>query len=190
MNLRALRDDSVPTNEGNAIRSWGEDYPREEQNDSGALPSGVKEVSPDDTMEQPEAPRHLRRSTGPRKRVALHADSVRDALEERYREQGQWDDLVDLYMGRIEVVDAPQKVELYKRLGEVLWQELGDATAARLAYVEALSIDPTDDEAASHAQDIAVSRDGGWSALVDAIEDKIDTAEASPTKAKLTERVV
>ena len=190
MNLRALREDSVPEIEGNEIRSWVGDYPRDEQNDSGALSSGVKEVSPDDTMEQPEAPRHVRRSTGPRKRVALHADSVRDALEERYRQEGEWDELVDLYMGRIEAVDDPEKVELYKRLAEVLWQELGDATAARLALVEALSIDPSDDDAATQVEDVAASRDGGWSALVEAIEEKIELAEGNPAKAKLAERVV
>ncbi|MGH7294418.1 MAG: hypothetical protein ACRELB_05785, partial [Polyangiaceae bacterium] len=161
MNLRALREDSTPASEGNQIRSWVEDYPREEQNDSGALSSGVKDVGPDDTMEQPEAPRHVRRSTGPRKRVALRADSVRDALEVRYRREGQWDELVELYMGRIEVVEDPEKVELYKRLGDVLWQELGDSTAARLALVEALAIDPTDDDAAAQAEDVAASSDRG-----------------------------
>jgi tetratricopeptide (TPR) repeat protein len=150
----------------------------------------VKDVGPDDTVEQREPPRHVRRRTGPRKRVSLKADSVRDALEKRYRQEGNWDDLVDLYLGRIEAVDALEKVELFKRLGEVLWQELGDATAARDALVEALSIDPADEDAAAHLEDIAASRDGGWKALVDAVAQKIDVIEGNPSKARLAERVV
>jgi tetratricopeptide (TPR) repeat protein len=189
MTLRALRNDDVTRSEGSAIPSWGGDSPRGEQNDSSSLSSGVQ-PSPDDTVEQHEAPRHVRRSTGPRKRVTLRADSVRDALEQRYRAEGQWDELVDLYLGRIEAVDRPEKVELFKRLGDVLWQELGDATAARDALVEALSLEPGDDEAAAHLEDIAASRDGGWHALVEAVSQKIEAASDNAKKSKLAERVV
>jgi tetratricopeptide (TPR) repeat protein len=190
MTVRALLEEDTASMEGNEIPSWVSGYPREGQNDSGALSSGVKEVNPDDTVEQPEAPRHLRRNTGPRKRVELKADAVRDVLEQRYRQEGKWDDLVDLYIGRIEVVDDREKVELFRRLGEVLWQELGDATAARDALVEALSLDPSDDDAAGHLEDIAMSRDGGWTALVDTVWQKILVVEGNPTKARLAERVV
>lgn len=172
MKLRALREDDTAAMEGNEIPSWFGDDPRKGQNDSGGLSSGVKEITPDDTMEQTEAPQHVRRSTGPRKRVTLQADSVRDALESRYRQEENWDELVDLYMGRIEAVDPPEKVELFKRLGDVLWHELGDATAARDALVEALAIDPSDDDVAAHAEDVAASRDGGWAALVEAVAQK------------------
>ncbi len=202
MTLRALRADDTVETEGQEIPSWGGACPREEQNDAGSLsdlrvevdshdqPSGVKDINPDDTIQQPEAPRHVRRRTGPRKRVSLKADSVRDALEKQYRQEGDWDELVDLYMGRIEAVEPAERVELFKRLGEVLWQELGDATAARDALVEALSIDPADEDAAGHLEDIAASKDGGWKALVDAVAQKIDVAEENPKKARLAERVV
>ena len=111
MTLRALRDDDTAAMEGSEIPSWVGEYPHEGRNDadsvsgSGSLSSGVKDIGPDDTIEQTEAPRHVRRTTGPRRRVQLKADSVRDALEQRYRREGNWDDLVDLYVGRIEVVD-------------------------------------------------------------------------------------
>jgi tetratricopeptide (TPR) repeat protein len=204
MTLRALRDDDTAAMEGHEIPSWVGACPQEGQNDSASLAdlreavscdsqdlsSGVKDIGPDDTVEQREAPRHVRRRTGPRKRVTLKADTVRDALERQYRDEGQWDELVDLYMGRIEAVEPPEKVELFKRLGDVLWQELGDATAARDALVEALSIDPSDEDAASHLEDIAASRDGGWKALVDAVAQKIDVIEGNPAKARLAERVV
>ncbi|MGD0525303.1 MAG: hypothetical protein ABSE49_09180 [Polyangiaceae bacterium] len=150
----------------------------------------MKKIGPDDTVQQEEAPRHVRRRTGPRKRVELKADAVRDALEKQYCQHEQWDELVDLYFGRIEAVDDREKVELFKRLGEVLWQELGDATAARDALVEALAIDPNDEDAAAHLEDIAVSRDGGWKALVEAIAQKIAVLAENPRKAKLTERIV
>ncbi len=190
MTVRALRDDDTAAMEGHEIPSWVADCPHEGQNDSQDLSSGVKDIGPDDTVEQPEAPRHVRRRTGPRKRVSLKADAVRDALEKQYRHAGQWDELVDLYMGRIEAVEVQERVELFKRLGEVLWQELGDATAARDALVEALAIDPADEDAAGHLEDIAASRDGGWKALVDAVAQKIDVIEGNPSKARLAERVV
>jgi tetratricopeptide (TPR) repeat protein len=207
MNLRALRADDTTEMEGSEIPSWDVDCPRAEQNDSGSLAdlreavsrdsqdlssgsSGVKKIGPDDTVQQEEAPRHVRRRTGPRKRVELKADAVRDALEKQYCQHEQWDELVDLYFGRIEAVDDREKVELFKRLGEVLWQELGDATAARDALVEALAIDPNDEDAAAHLEDIAVSRDGGWKALVEAIAQKIAVLAENPRKAKLTERIV
>lgn len=186
MTVRGLRDDDTAEMEGAEIRSWVTDDP------SDGLSSGVKELGPDDTMEQEQGPlpRLVRRNTGPRKRVELKADSVRDALEQRYRQEGQWDELVDLYMGRIEVVDLREKVELFKRLGEVLWQELGDATAARDAFVEALALEPGDDDAASHLADIASSRDGGWLALTDAIAERIEAVPTNPLRAALAERVV
>lgn len=190
MALRALRVENTVAMEGNAIPSRVTDYPPEEQNFSPGVSSGVKEVNPDDTVEQREAPRHVRRASGPRKRVELKADSVRDALEQRYRAGGEWDELVDLYFGRIEVVEDAEKVELFKRLAEVLWQELADAAAARDALVEALSLDPGDDEAADHLEDIANARDGGWTALVDTIAAKILVVAGNITKAKLAERVV
>src|ERR1700735_200343 len=112
MTVRALRDDDTAAMEGHEIPCGVGDCPREERNDSGSLAdlreaascdsqdlsSGVKDIGPDDTVEQPEAPRHVRRRTGPRKRVSLKADTVRDALERQYRHAGQWDELVDLYM--------------------------------------------------------------------------------------------
>ncbi|HEX8790307.1 MAG TPA: hypothetical protein VF765_05095 [Polyangiaceae bacterium] len=122
--------------------------------------------------------------------MELKADSVRDALEQRYRETGEWDELVDLYFGRIEVVDDAEKVELFKRLADVLWEELGDAAAARDALVEAIALDPSDDEAADRLEDIAGARDGGWTALVDAISAKVLVVTSGITKAKLAERVV
>lgn len=190
MALRVLRDDHDAAREGNLIPSRVTDYPQEDQNFSPGVSSGVKEVNPDDTVEQREAPRHVRRASGPRKRVELKADSVRDALEKRYREAGEWDELVDLYFGRIEVVDDAAKVELFKRLADVLWQELGDGTAARDALVEAIAIEPSDDEAADHLEDIAGARDGGWTALVDAVDAKILLIPGGIAKAKLAERVV
>ncbi|HEY8038157.1 MAG TPA: hypothetical protein VIF15_00110 [Polyangiaceae bacterium] len=193
MTLRALRDDDTVQVEGTVIRSWGDDCPRGEQNPSDGLSklsSGVKSIGPDDTAQQPEAPRHQPRSSGPRRRVTLTADSVRDALEQRYRLESNWDDLVDLYLGRIEAVDPPEKVELFKRLAEVLWHELGDAEEARDALVEALAIDPGDEDVAAHLEDIILARDGGWTALVEAISEKIQSAADNPTRAKLAEHVV
>src|ERR1019366_94798 len=65
-----------------------------------------------------------------------------------------------------------------------------DAAAARDALIDALAIDPGDDETAEFLETVALSRDGGWTALVDAIAAKILLVDDNPTKARLAERVV
>jgi tetratricopeptide (TPR) repeat protein len=149
--------------------------------------SGVKVVSPDDTARQPEA--RLQRRSTTRKRSAT-SDPGRDELEERYRSGHQWEDLVDLYSSLIEIATDEEKGELYERLADVLWRELADAAAARDALIEALVIDPSDDGVADYLEDIALSRDGGWVALVDAITARMLLCTDNPTKTRLAERVV
>ena len=189
MTLRALRVEDTAKVEGSEIPSWDADYPREEQNLSAALSSGVKSLSPDDTAKQREAPRHARRS-GARRRTEPNLDAQLEELEKRYREERRWDDLANFYLSRIELLDGAPKVALLEQLAEVLWEEQGDAAAARDALIDALAIDPGDDETAEFLETIALSRDGGWTALVDAIAAKILLVDDNPTKARLAERVV
>jgi tetratricopeptide (TPR) repeat protein len=189
MTLRALRVEQTAKVEGAEIPSWVPDYPLEEQNVSAALCSGVKSVSPDDTARQQEAPRHARRS-GAQRRTAPSIDAELVELEARYRAESRWDDLVNLYLSRIELLEGAPKAALLEQLADVVWEELRDATAATDALVEALAIDPECDGTAEFLESIAVSRDGGWTALVDAIAAKILLVEDNPTKARLAERVV
>ncbi len=205
MRLRALRRGNEVPGEARGIPSWGGDYPAASGPQSFSVgsavspahASGVKVLSPDDTARQPEARLQARdaRRSATRTTRATHnrdtpSDRGRDELEERYRSERQWDDLVDLYTSLIEVAGREEKRELYERLADVLWRELADAAAARDALVEALVLDPSDDAIADYLEDIALSRDGGWTALVDAITARMLLCPDNPTKARLAERVV
>src|SRR5579872_6766653 len=189
MTLRALRDDQTAEMEGTVIPSWVGEGPCEDQKFSAALSSGVKSVSPDDTAKQPDASRQARRS-GTRRRTEPDIDGQLRELEARYRQEERWDDLVDLYVSRIELLEGSPKVALLEELAEVVWEQLGDAAGARDALVEALAIDPADDDVAEFLETIAVSRDGGWTALADAVAARILLVPDNPTKARLAERVV
>lgn len=195
MRLRALRDAQPAAGEGPSIPSWVGACPREERNPATTLSSGVKVVSPDDTAQQPEGSEHarqmrqVRRSTA-RRRSEGPRDSDRELLEDTYRREKKWDDLVELYTSLLEVSPALERPELLEKLADVLWQELGDAAAARSALLDALTLDPSDDAIADYLEDIALSRDGGWHGLVDAVSAKILLCSDNPTKARLAERVV
>ncbi len=192
MKLRALRDGQGGFGEAQGIPSWGGDCPSGPQSltagtAGSGVKSGVKVVSPDDTARQPEA-RLQRRSTTRKRKTS--SDPGRDELEERYRSERQWEDLVDLYTSLIEVAPDDERRELFERMADVLWRELADAAAARDALIEALVLDPEDDGIADYLEDIALSRDGGWTALVDAITARMLLCPDNPTKARLAERVV
>jgi tetratricopeptide (TPR) repeat protein len=193
MRLRALPDDHAASGESAAIPSWGGGCPSDvsASGSAAANASGVKVVGPDDTARQPETRLYVRDvSRSATRRRSASQDRESDELEERYREAGQWDDLVDLYTSLIEVAPTDEKRDLYERLADVLWRELADAKAARDALVEALVLDPSDDAIADYLEDIALSRDGGWNALVDAIAARMLLCPDNPTKARLAERVV
>src|ERR1039458_318678 len=111
MTLRALRVEDTAKVDGSEIPSWDADYPREEQNLSAALSSGVKSLSPDDTAKQREPPRHARRS-GARRRTEPNLDAQLEEREKRYREERRWDDLANFYLSRIELLDGAPKVAL------------------------------------------------------------------------------
>ncbi len=195
MRLRALLGGDPAAGETPSIPSWGGDCPsgmRDRTGQAHGNSSGVKQVSPDDTARQPETRLHVRdaRRSTTRRRPAADADPDQADLEDRYRAEGQWEDLVDLYASLIEVATREERRELYERLADVLWRELADAAAARNALIEALVLDPSDDGIADYLEDIALSRDGGWTALVDAITARILLCPDNPSKAKLAERIV
>lgn len=195
MRLRALRDGDQAAGETPSIPSWGSGCPsgaRDRLGHTHGNSSGVKQVSPDDTARQPETRLHVRdvRRSATRRRRAGDARPDEGELEDRYRAEGQWDDLVDLYTSLAEVAPPDEKRDLLERLADVLWRELADAAAARDALIEALVLDPSDDGIADYLEDIALSRDGGWTALVDAITARILLCPDNPTKAQLAERVV
>jgi tetratricopeptide (TPR) repeat protein len=191
MSLQALREEDTAATGGNEIRSWDDACPPHDENFPEGPRSGIqKPAEPDDTILQPDAAEVVRRrSSGPRRRVTLTADVVRDALEQRFREDGKWEELVDLYLGRVEVVDAHERVEIFKRLADVLRHELEDPREAQKSLAEALALSPGDDDVAAQMEDIAGESDDGWAALIAAVAGKLESVEGKK-RSKLAERLV
>jgi tetratricopeptide (TPR) repeat protein len=100
-------------------------------------------------------PRASRAAPKPRK------ESVWDAVESRYRDEGHWADLVEMYLQRVEGArEDGEKVALFKKIGDVLRVELEDPQQALDAYVEALLLDPGDAETVGAIESLA--RTHGW----------------------------
>jgi tetratricopeptide (TPR) repeat protein len=116
---------------------------------------------------------------------------VREALERRYREERKWEDLVDLYLGNLEIIEEPsERLEVLKRMADVLWREMGDVDAARQALVEALVLDPNDDAIGADLQELARAHDDAWRALTEDLGKRMARLEDDAARLKLAERVV
>lgn len=116
-----------------------------------------------------------RRSSGRRRPNRLTTSTVRDALAERYEDEGAWEPLIELYLGRIEVASsAAEKAELFKRIADVFFVELEDAEQAQDALVEALWIEPRDRETVD-ALEAVLRRTGKWVSVAGAVEVKLES---------------
>ena len=88
-------------------------------------------------------------------------EGVWDAVEDRYRTEGHWTDLVEMYIQRVEGTgDLDVKGSLFLRIGQVLRDELDDPQQALDAFVEALLLEPHNAEAIEAVE--ATARDRGW----------------------------
>ncbi len=200
MVLRALRDDVDPTWAGDEIPTWATPYPLSDRNDP---PESGPTLGADDTSRHdvPDADSSqsividnaeldalvdsdetcafalpvIRQSSGPRRKIRLSTATVRDALAERYEEEGAWEQLVELYLGRIEAAsNNGERVELLKRIAEVFLRELDDPAQAHDALLEALVIEPRDGETVEALEGIA-RRTGKWVSLTGAVETRLET---------------
>jgi tetratricopeptide (TPR) repeat protein len=131
------------------------------------------------------------RRSGPRQRFNPSAGPVRDALERRFRRERRWEELAALYAGALEREARPRERRgLLTQLADVLERDIGDEDEARRALLEALALDPNDEEVARRLNDGANRTPGGWNALVAGIADLIEVAHDVAVKTKLAEWVV
>src|SRR6185503_3389803 len=74
--------------------------------------------------------------SAPRKELPK-ADGMFEAVEEGYRREGHWSDLVALYMQRIETAFAiAEKAELLRKIGAVMRDHQGEKMQALDAFIE------------------------------------------------------
>lgn len=110
--------------------------------------------------------------------------------ESRLRVTGRWEELLELYLKKLEATDAPKaKAELFRRIAEVFDGRLGDPDQAIDALVEALSLDPFDHDTSDALESIA-RRVGKWSPLVVAVDDAMKKCADRERQAKLCDHLV
>jgi tetratricopeptide (TPR) repeat protein len=97
------------------------------------------------------------------------AAEARDALELielRARENKQWEQVIEVLLGRIEHAgDGPDRAVLLRQLAEAYEGGLGDLSRAFEAVTTACQVAPQDDAAAALAEKLAAAT-GAWSELV------------------------
>jgi tetratricopeptide (TPR) repeat protein len=102
-----------------------------------------------------------RRQTEPPASREGKKESVWDAVEDRYKAEGHWNDLLEMYLQRVEGTnDLDVKGSLFLRIGRVLKDELDDPQQALDAFVEALVLEPRNAEALEAVE--ATARERGW----------------------------
>jgi tetratricopeptide (TPR) repeat protein len=100
--------------------------------------------------------------------------AVLDAVETRLRDAGQWTELVELYLQRIEGTRAPgEKAELLRRIGGAMRDGLKDAPQALDAFVEALLLEPRDEDTGLAVEELARAQKG-WRQLVESVASQLD----------------
>ncbi|HEY2517996.1 MAG TPA: hypothetical protein VGI39_44300 [Polyangiaceae bacterium] len=154
--------------------------------------SGKRTKAPTaETRAASPAPKRLARPTsGNRTAAARRQESVWDAVEEGYRTEGHWGDLVEMYLQRVEGTgDLSVKGELFCRIGQVLRDELEDPQQALDAFVEALLLDPTDASAVEGVEGIARAR-GWWAELLAALQKELGNVEGRAREVAVCEHAL
>lgn len=92
--------------------------------------------------------------------------AAREAVEQLYRKTERWNELADSYVAHAEVAaDTQQRIDLWRKLGELRVQQLSDPAAALDAYREGLTLDQQNSairaalEQLLSTEDMAVRRD-------------------------------
>lgn len=97
---------------------------------------------------------------------AAEARDALDLIERRAREHKQWEQVIEVLLGRIEHAgDGPDRAVLLRQLAETYEGGLGDLSRAFEAVTTACQVAPEDDAAAALAEKLAAAT-GAWNELV------------------------
>lgn len=86
--------------------------------------------------------------SGPRRKPARSAHiSVFDAMELRYEEEGHWEDLIEMYLQRLDAAESgADKAVLFKRIAKAFKEGMGNDPQAYDAMAQAVCMDPLDED--------------------------------------------
>ncbi|HWO18662.1 MAG TPA: tetratricopeptide repeat protein [Kofleriaceae bacterium] len=97
---------------------------------------------------------------------AAEAKDALELIERRAREGKQWDQVIEVLLGKIEHAgDGPDRAVLLRQLAEAYEIGLGDLSRAFEAVTTACQVAPQDDAAAALAEKLAAAS-GAWNELV------------------------
>ncbi|MFW5968485.1 MAG: tetratricopeptide repeat protein, partial [Persicimonas sp.] len=121
---------------------------------------------------------------------AINKESPRvvEALDELYRSEGRWHDLMDLYSEQLQLVDDEDRlVEMHVEMADILHEHL-DADERALEFLDAVqSLDPDHPGALDIMQSIHASN-GDFEQVVSVLEQKASTLEGDDKIAVIEER--
>lgn len=97
---------------------------------------------------------------------ASEARDALDLIERKAREASDWENVIEVLLGRIEHSgDGPDRATLLRQLAEVYETGVGDLRRAFEAVTTACQVNPEDDDAVALAEKLAAAT-GGWADLV------------------------
>jgi tetratricopeptide (TPR) repeat protein len=169
MPQRATREPVTDEPEDRRPPAWGFGYSRREGRGSPRERLRGGEEKRAERAKQGDASADRsgeRRRGGPR-------FSLLDAVEAGYRREGHWEDLIELYLKRLESASEPtERAALLKRIGFAFRDGMNDPEQAFDALLEVFRLDPLD-EAAAAALEQAARLSHRETELLTAIEDMV-----------------
>jgi tetratricopeptide (TPR) repeat protein len=112
-----------------------------------------------------------------------------DALERLHAAAERWEQLIELYLNRLESREtAEEKSDLLRRIARVFEEHLGDKNQAFDALVNALSEDVGDDESARYLERMA-QETGRWNELINTANSWLQEPQENKRKIQLCLRL-
>jgi len=112
-----------------------------------------------------------------------------EVLSPIYEEAGEWERLVRIQELLIEGSHDPEeKLELYRQVGDIYEEQLGDPAAAFENYLEALEVAPSRGELLDTVERLAAEL-GGWDVVIDRYDEVLDETTDFEVELELNRRV-
>ena len=112
-----------------------------------------------------------------------------DALEQNYRTDERWQDVVGVKMRRAEALaEAPEKIRELLEVTQIWEQKVGEKDSATMAFEKILGIDPTHDQAFLALEDLHTAANR-WEPLIELYLARLDTREAVADRTDILRKI-
>jgi len=107
-------------------------------------------------------------------------DIAQAALEELKKQTGQWGDVVEMLLARVDTVDhGRERALVYAEIGRLYENELEDADNAFVAFVQAWCEEPRENDYSKDVERLAGSNEERWDEALGQATHKVQTAGVS-----------